>query len=98
MASTDKCSAAYELTFQFAMTQTTIQDPVITLFRNYTTCIQARDEARSLAEKAEKERKAAWRVFYKLSEELSVLEKELDISSCPPAPKKQKVVIDLTED
>ena len=74
------------------------QDPVVTLFRNYTKCIQARDAARALAEKAEKERKAAWRVFYKLSEELTELEKELDVSSCPPAPKKKKVVIDLTED
>jgi hypothetical protein len=74
------------------------EDPTIMLFKNYTVCIKARDHARRMAEEAEKERKAAWRVFYKYSEELTVLEKELDVvSGCPSAPKKPKVVIDLTQ-
>jgi hypothetical protein len=75
------------------------EDPTIILFKNYTVCIKARDHARRMAEEAEKERKAAWRVFYKYTEELESLEKELDIvSGIPPAPKKRGRVIDLTGD
>jgi hypothetical protein len=73
-------------------------DPTVMLFKNYTTCIKARDAARKMAEDAEKERKAAWRVFYKYSEELDELEKRMDSEvGIPPAPKKRGRVIDLTQ-
>ena len=65
-------------------------DPVVQLFKQYTATIKTRDEARRLAESHEKKRKEAWREFYKLTEELDLLEKNLGIDECPPAPKKMK--------
>jgi len=72
--------------------ETIIEDPTLELFKNYTLTIKSREEARCLAEKCEKDRKAAWRSFYKLTEELDKLEKEIHregTSSVPDAPKKK---------
>ncbi len=73
------------------------EDPTLTLFKQYTATIKAREDARKQAEDAEKQRKSAWRVFYQLTADLDTLEKELGVEDCPPAPKKKnKRVIDLT--
>lgn len=71
-------------------------DPVVQLFGSYATKIKERDVARRKAEEAEKQRRAYWREYYKLNEELEKLEIDLGLSDAttqtdptPAAPRKR---------